>query len=344
MEKASVLVIGAGVMGCAVAAAAARRGMKPMIVERGPRIAEGTTTRNSGVIHSGLYYTPGSLKAAACVEGQALLYEWCQRHGVSFRKTGKWVVGGKSEAGELERLLANARACGASGVRMAADGELERELPFARAEIGMFAAETGIIDPFELTLSLQVAAEERGAQFVMNAQVLSIEALAGGGYAVETTRGRLDADAVVNCAGLHADEIARLAGVSKYAIFACRGDYFRVYRGPAVKRLIYPVKRKGAPGLGVHLTLGLDGSVRLGPDAEYVASKVDFSPPDAARMREKVNAFCEAARRFLPELDPEEKDFVLSEDLPGFINLVGIESPGLTASLALARRAVALLR
>jgi L-2-hydroxyglutarate oxidase LhgO len=358
--RARVAIIGGGVLGCAIARELSLRGLAPWVLEQGPRIAEGVTSRNSGVVHGGVYYPPGSLKAESCNRGRELLYEWCERAAVPYRRCGKWVVGSRDDEEALMALYRNAADSGAR-VSLAGAAEVARELPGIRAEVAIRSPETGIVDPFELSRSLRDAAEEKGATFLLGCRVTGLERMPGGPYRIESGRGPLEADAVVNAAGLEADEIARLTGVERYRIHPCRGDYFRIPRPRGLETLVYPVRRPGAPGLGIHLTLGLDGSCRLGPDAVYVPSKTDFSAP--ADLAAKRGRFLEAARAYLPALreedlsydscgirpklrapdEPAEKDFVLSEDLPGLINLVGIESPGLTAALDLARRVAALL-
>ncbi len=298
-----VAIVGAGVVGCAAASLLAARGRSVALLEAGPRIAEGVTSRNSGVIHSGLYYPPGSLKARTCVRGNRLLYQWAAAHGVAHAKVGKLVVArDEADVPALEELFANARASGAPGIALV-NGQCD-------------------------------------------ARVLGIS----GGWDLDTERGPIRAARVINSAGLYADEIAALAGAGRYRIHPCRGDYFHL-GGASYRHLIYPARKRGALGLGVHVTLDLAGRVRLGPDAEYCASKEDFTPRE-----DKLAAFAQAARRLLgdvredqlawdgcgirPKLrapgESEEKDFVLSEDRPGFVNLIGIESPGLTAALALA--------
>lgn len=348
-----IAVVGAGVVGCAVAMALSRQGRGVIVLEAEAKVGQGVTSRNSGVIHSGIYYPPASLKAASCVRGNSLLYQWANEHGVWHAKTGKLIVARKGGEGDLERLLHNAQASGARGLRMIAGSQV--------AEVGaskaLLCEETGIVDAFELTLSLKASAEAQGATFVQRAQVSGIDA-SRAGYVLSTNRGEVVAERVVNAAGLHADEVAAMAGVTRYTIHPCRGDYFRLRSPVAYRRLIYPVKDKTNPGLGIHLTLERGGGYRLGPDAEYVARKDDF-----AGGEHKLALFHAAAERLLGPLDPaqlthdgcgirpklrgpgdaEERDFVLAEDLPGFVNLVGIESPGLTAALDLAERVATLV-
>lgn len=360
-EKVPAVVIGAGVVGCAVAYELSARGTPCVVLEKGPRIAEGVTSRNSGVIHAGIYYPPGSLKAESCIRGKHLLYEWCRDRGVPHRRTGKWIVGSQSEEATLLEIHQNAVDSGATGLRLASRDELQQSLPGVRAEVGIYSAETGIVDPYEYSRSMQLAAQANGCEFVMNAAVTAIEPLARGGYRILSSRGPVETDWVFNTAGLHADEIAALAGIHHYRIHPCRGDYFRVSLPHRYESLIYPVKKKNAPGLGVHLTIGLDGAFRLGPDTRYVTSKEDFS--ESQEQEKRRGAFFESAAKLFeglriedlsydscglrPKLrgpeDTAEKDFIVSEDLPGFVNFIGIESPGLTASRDLAQRGVRLL-
>ncbi len=385
MDKVEQVIIGAGVVGCAIAYELSQKGFSPLVFEKGPRIAEGVTSRNSGVIHAGLYYKPSSLKAQSCIRGNALLYEWCQKYRVPFRKTGKWVVGSLAEEGELEAIHANALESGATGLHLYTKNPkpLNWDSKIS-ADIGMYSSETGIVDPYEFSYSLYTQAEQNGAQFILNTEVKNITCLPQGGYELETSRGLIQTEIIFNAAGLYADEIAALAGITKYKIYPYRGDYFFLRTPQVFSSLVYPIKKKGSAGLGIHLTIAIDGSYRLGPDvslapsycvgfaSEFVActsyafsgkssGKEDFFPP--SNLEEKKLLFYQAACQYLqnisldqlqydscglrPKLrspqDKEEKDFVVSQDLPGFINLVGIESPGLTASLDLAQRAVGLL-
>jgi L-2-hydroxyglutarate oxidase LhgO len=351
-------VVGGGVVGCAVASALSRGRQSVVLLEGGDRLGDGVTSRNSGVIHSGLYYPPGSLKAQTCVRGNALLYEWAGARGVPHARPGKLVVARDSAAvTELEALAANALASGASGVALVTAEFVRAREPSIEAAAALWCPQTGIVDAVELARSLATDAAEHGALVLTHARVRAITR--DGAYQLDTDRGPVRAARVVNSAGLHADEVAALAGVTRYRIHPWRGDYFRYAPRARHQHLIYPVRKRGAAGLGVHLTLDLSGRCRLGPDVEHVARKDDYSPRE-----EKLAAFLEAARALFgdvtadqlaydgcgirPKLrapgELEEKDFVLSEDLPGFVNLVGIESPGLTAALALAERVAAIAR
>lgn len=355
-----VVIIGAGVVGTAIAAALSGRQRSVLVIERARQEGSGVTSRNSGVIHSGLYYPPGSLKAGSCLRGQKLLYAWCAREGVAHSRTGKLIVArDRDELADLEALGENAARCGATGIRHvdgATIAKLEPALPPCAG--ALLCAKTGIVDPHGLTRSLRSAAERSGALFAMGTTVTGLTPTRAG-VRVESGQDHLLAGAVVNAAGLEADRIAAMVGLHEHRIHPCRGDYFRLSgaRG-RYRRLIYPVRRRGAAGLGVHLTLDLDGGVRLGPDAEYVDSRDDFSPaPD------KHATFLRAAEQLLGPLDPErlsydgcgirpklrppeeehERDFLLVEEPAGCVHLLGIESPGLTAALALAETIAARL-
>ncbi|HKB77571.1 MAG TPA: NAD(P)/FAD-dependent oxidoreductase [Myxococcales bacterium] len=356
--EVDVAVVGGGVVGCAVASRLARAGNEVLLLEGGQRLGDGVTSRNSGVIHSGLYYAPGSLKAQACVRGNALLYEWARARGVPHGRPGKLVIApDAADLPDLEALEANARANGAPGVELVPAAFVRAREPTVQAAAALWCPQTGIVDAVELARSLATDAAEHGALVLTQARVQAISR-SGSAYELETARGPVRAQRVVNAAGLHADEVAALAGVDRYQIHPWRGDYFRFTPATPYRHLVYPVRRRGAAGLGVHLTLDLAGRCRLGPDVEHVARKDDYSPRE-----DKLPAFLAAARSLLGEVradqlaydgcgirpklrgpsDREDKDFVLSEDLPGFVNLVGIESPGLTAALALAERVAALL-
>jgi L-2-hydroxyglutarate oxidase LhgO len=357
MSDVDVAVIGAGVIGAAVAERLTRRGFSALVLDRRARVGGETTERNSGVIHAGLYYSPESLKTVLCVEGNRRLYAWAADHHVAHRKIGKLVVATtEPEEAALHKMLAHGLAVGAQELEILSRAELEDREPAVRGRCALWSGTTGTIDPVELTASLIAVAEGAGATMLTNAGVTRIETLARG-YRLTTERGPLNAARVVNAAGLHADDVAALAGVGRYRIHPCRGDYFRLRRG-AFRHLIYPVKVQGSPGLGAHLTISPSGELKLGPDATWIERKDDYGPPPI----DKRPQFAEAARRLFeveeddlvydscgirPKLraptEDQERDFVIAQDLPGFVNLVGIESPGLTAALAIAERVSELL-
>jgi L-2-hydroxyglutarate oxidase LhgO len=365
-----VIVIGAGVVGLACAAELAVRGRSVIVVERAARAGEGSSSRNSGVIHAGIYYPKGSLKAELCVEGRELLYARARARAIGYRELGKLIVAvDSSEVAELEALRERAHDNGALEVGMLEGREVAVLEPNVRAVAALSSPRTGIIDTHALVESYRAEAIAHGAWLSLASEVIALEPERGHALRVTTRaqsgeRTTVSAEHVVNAAGLAAPEIAALAGVPIEAArlnqHLCKGDYFKLaprHRG-LVSRLIYPVPARA--GLGVHLTLGLDGCLRAGPDTEYIAApRYDID----ARKRASFGA---ALRRYVPavrdeDLEPDYagirpklqgpgesfRDFVIeratSYGAPGLINLLGIESPGLTASGAIARRVAALL-
>lgn len=353
------MVIGAGVVGCAIARVLSRGGKKVALLDRAPSEGRGVTSRNSGVIHSGIYGRPGTRKAKSCVHGRELLYAWAQNKNIPHRRTGKLIVAG-SQA-EVEALESLARQADQNRVRFEwADPtralELEPALEGAPLERALFVPDAGIVDAHALCSSLRRDAEIHGAFFAGEATVSAIE-IHPDRAIVRSTRGPIDTERVVNCAGLHADEVAALVGLRRPQL-PCRGDYFRLRPRRPYARLIYPAPQPADAGLGVHLTLELDGGQKLGPDAQWVLRKDDLAPAP-----EKHAAFLASARRLLgPHLEPED----LSYDTCGIrpkrhgpneagadfeilatercVHLLGIESPGLTSAMSLATEVARHLR
>jgi L-2-hydroxyglutarate oxidase LhgO len=367
--ECDVAVVGAGAVGLAAAAALAGVGRSVVVLERHDGFARETTSRNSEVIHAGLYYPVGSLKARLCVRGRELLYARCERLRLPHRRLGKLVVAvDEGERAQLERLCALGTGNGAPGLEIVDAPAVHRLEPDVRARAALWSPGTGIVDAHALCLSWAAEAEAHGALLVLRHDVVSIErasdvwklgALGPGGV-----RETFSAAAVVNAAGLASDRVAALAGVDVDArglrLHPCKGDYFALAPGAPLRlqHLVYPVP--AGAGLGVHATLDLGGRVRFGPDACYV-DRVTYDVDPA-----KAEAFASAAGRYLPGLRPEWltpdyagvrpklagpgvafRDFVVEEasslGLPGLVNLIGIESPGLTAAAAIAEHVVALL-
>jgi len=359
-----VVVIGAGVIGLAVAAALSKAGRSVLILERESRIASGITSRNSEVVHAGLYYPPGSLKAALCVAGRERLYSWCAEKRVNARRLGKLIVAtSPEEESTLDDLMARGFENGVTGLELIDRQEILRLEPHVEARRALHSPETGIVDGQGLCLSLLAAAESEGAILLLDRSVESLDQRPFGwqlevmhvGGGVE----RIDAGLVVDAAGLDADRIARLAGLDVDRLgwrqYPCKGDYFSVASGVkfSLGRLIYPVPEPA--GLGIHATLDWTGRLRFGPDAEYV-EEIDFEVDPT-----KAAGFSASIERYLPVMNeaslipdyagirprlaaPGEsfRDFVVEESsshgAPGFVACIGIESPGLTAALAIAER------
>eukprot|EP00741_Cyanophora_paradoxa_P012188 tig00020603_g11776.t1 len=361
-EDALHVVIGGGVVGLAVAARlAACAGGSTLLLEKCAKVGMETSSRNSEVVHSGIYYPPASLKTRLCIRGRHLLYETCERHGVPHRRLGKWIVAqDDEEAAFLSRMHEKAASLGVP-TRFLSEAERQRDEPLVRCKEALLSPETGIVDSHALMMHLEGAAEAAGGAVVTGTEVTRIER-DGDSYLVHTKQSgdedfTLRARTVVNCAGLHADKVARAAmgeaTPPEYRLRLCRGIYFGV-SGPApVRRLVYPCPEHNLAGLGVHATLDMGGRMRLGPDVEYVDA-ISYEVDEGRR-----NAFWKAALRYLPSLRADQlfpdyagirpklsgpgeaaRDFVIAEEsargFPGLVNLVGIESPGLTSALAIA--------
>jgi L-2-hydroxyglutarate oxidase LhgO len=363
-------VIGAGVVGLAVAARLVRRFPELVILERRERHGSETSSRNSEVVHGGMYYPPGSLKARLCVRGKQLLYELCQRAGVPHRRIGKLIVAMQpEEIPELERLLEQGRRNGVELELVGAEACRQLE-PAVPAVAALVSPTTGIVSAHGLMDALLYEAIGRGAILQPRAELVGIERRdADYRLEIRTPEGTetLTSERVVNAAGLESDKVAALAGIdvaaAGYRLHWWKGSYFAVNGRKArlVSRLVYPVPDRVS--LGVHAVLGLEGRLRFGPDAEHLSERqLDYAVDESKR-----EAFAEAVRRLVPAIDafdltpdiagirpklqaPGEegfRDFVVAEEaargLPGFVNLIGIDSPGLTSAPAIAEEVERLL-
>jgi len=362
MERVECVVIGAGVVGLAVARALAARGREVVVLEAEDRIGTGVSSRSSEVVHAGLYHPPGSLKARLCVAGRRALYAYCRARGVAHRRCGKLVVA--TDPGQVEALRAvqaRAEANGVEGLAWLDGGEARRLEPRLACVAALHSPETGIVDSHGLMRALRAEAEEAGAFVVLRSPVVGGRATAAG---LEVRVGGAEpatflAARVFNAAGLGAQAVAdAIEGIRPGAVpprRLAKGSYYGL-AGPApFARLVYPVPVHG--GLGVHLTLDLGGQARFGPDVEWV-EREDYRVDPA-----RAEAFYAEVRRYWPGLpdgalqpayagirpklhgpgEPAPDFLVQREDahgVPGLVNLLGIESPGLTACLALAEEAI----
>jgi len=362
LPEIDVAIIGAGVIGLATAREIAQGKKHVFVFEKDRAFGLETSSRNSEVIHAGIYYPEDSLKAKLCVEGKNLLYQLCDEHGIAYKKSGKIIVAtSKSETAQLERLYEQGRRNSVDDLMLLSRTEVKKLEPNIEAKAGLLSPSSGIFDSYALLKFLYGEARERGAEFVFDTEVTAMER-AGTKYRVQIRDrdGISDfvADIVVNCAGLNSDKIAQLAGIdiakAGYKLHYCKGEYFSLdskYRN-LISRLIYPTPEQ--VGHGIHFRQGLDGRVLLGPSAYYVEA-IDYAVDETHK-----EAFYNSVKRFLPaieleDLSPESsgirpklqgpgeafRDFVVTHEekagLPGLINLIGIESPGLTASLAISR-------
>jgi L-2-hydroxyglutarate oxidase LhgO len=357
-ETVDCIVVGAGVVGLAVARVLALAGREVIVLEREGGIGAETSSRNSEVIHAGIYYPKDSLKARFCVAGNRALYAYCAARGIAHRRLGKLIVAcDEAELAGLAKLKASAEANGVPGMRWLSAAEARQLEPALSCVGALLSPSTGILDSHALMLAYQGEAEAAGAVVAFHAPVWGgrvsargVELDIGGAEAL-----RLDARLVVNCAGLHAPALARaIAGMPPERVpqgRLCKGVYFTLAGRAPFGHLIYPAPEKA--GLGVHLTLDLAGQARFGPDTEWV-ERIDYSVDPRRGER-----FYAAIRRYWPALPdgalqpgyagirpkivgPNEPagDFVVQgpreHGLPGLVNLFGIESPGLTSSLPLA--------
>ncbi|MCD8504763.1 MAG: NAD(P)/FAD-dependent oxidoreductase [Burkholderiaceae bacterium] len=352
------IVIGAGVVGLAVARELSINGLEVMITDRAEGIGTGTSSRNSEVIHAGIYYPAGSLKARLCVQGKHMLYEYCQSRGVNHRQLGKLIVAtDESEHQILNDIKQKAAANGVTDLQWLNASQARSLEPALSCTAALLSPSTGIIDSHGLMLAYQGDAENAGAQCVFHCPFESARVLPGGGFEVSfggVEPVTLTCDILINAAGLQAPAVAqKIDGLDQGAVpkaYLCKGSYFNLQGKAPFDHLIYPVPQKA--GLGVHLTLDLGGQAKFGPDTQWVEHEdYDIDPA-------RGEGFYEAVRRYWPDLKdgalqpgytgirpkisaPNEPaaDFCISgpsnHGVKGLVNLFGIESPGLTASMAI---------
>jgi L-2-hydroxyglutarate oxidase LhgO len=357
-----VAIIGAGVIGLAAAREIAQAKKEIFVFEQNRTFGLETSSRNSEVIHAGIYYPEDSLKAKLCVEGKNLLYQLCDKHNIAYKKCGKIIVAtDENEIDWIEKLYVQGIKNGLHDLVLLSRTEVKRLEPNVEARAGLLSPSSGIFDSHNLLKLLYSQGRENGAEFVFGTEVIGIEG-ASTKYKVRIKDrdgiSTFVARTVVNCAGLNSDRIAQLAGIdiakAGYELHYCKGEYFSLdskYRN-LISRLIYPAPEQA--GHGIHWRQALDGRVLLGPSAHYVEA-IDYVVDETHKQ-----AFYNSAKRFIPfvqleDLAPESagirpklqgpgedfRDFVIAHEekggFPGLINLIGIESPGLTAALAIAR-------
>lgn len=357
MDKVDCVIIGAGVVGLAVAAELAKLGREVVVLEQHELIGSETSSRNSEVIHAGIYYPTSSLKAKFCVRGKQLLYEYCASRGVNHKRCGKIIVAtNESQRATVEQYISKAAANGVADLYWIDEAELRALEPEVQGIGAVVSPSTGIVDSHGFMLSLQGEMEAHGGALALGCAVQSIEPR-GTGSVVHGEDFSIAADWVINCAGLTAPDLAAGLPGAPQAYYA-KGHYYSYAGRQPFSRLVYPVAEAG--GLGVHVTLDLAGQIKFGPDVRWL-SALDYSFDDSHK-----DDFAAAIRAYFPGLDasrlqpsytgirpkisgPSEAaaDFMLhgpeQHGVPGRLNLLGIESPGLTASLALAEAVTAQL-
>lgn len=375
MEKTACVIAGAGVIGLAIAREMAMRGFETLVLEAEHMIGTHTSSRNSEVIHAGIYYEPNSLKARFCVEGKERLYTYAQAQGIAHKRCGKLIVAtSEAQHGALDKIMARAIACGVHDLQRLSAAQAKALEPAINCTAALFSPSTGIIDSHALMLSLQGDAENHGAAIAFNTEILRVEH-GEDGFTI-TTRDRetgeeftLLAERFINAAGIGAQTIAStingLAPEHMPALHLAKGNYFSASGKTPFSHLIYPVPEDG--GLGVHLTLDLNGQMRFGPDVEWLEQINPQAGLDYSVDPQRGDLFYAAIRQYWPELPDgalqatysgirpklsgrgeSAADFYISgsddHGITGLVNLFGIESPGLTSCLAIAAHVNTLIK
>lgn len=359
-------IIGAGVAGLAIAQRLSETETDIFVIEKNESYGMETSSRNSEVIHAGLYYPKGSLKADLCVKGNRLLYDWCKRHRITFLPCGKILVATNTdEAQRLHDIKRNARENGIDDLKWLTPAELKKREPEVKAISALYSPSTGVIDSHQFMRSLYSKSKKKKVHFIFGTRVNAIEIVKPGIYRIHIIYPDGETDAfttrtLINCAGHGADLIAAEMGIDidaeGYRQHFWKGEYFGVETEPfRISHLVYPVPLPNTTGLGVHATIDVNGKLKLGPDATFISRKtIEYSV-----NAHKRDLFFESVHKFLPFIEKKNlypemagvrpkrqkpgdpvRDFIIHEasdkGLPGVINLIGIESPGLTASLAIA--------
>ena len=361
-----IAIIGAGAVGLAIAAELSKYYKDIVCIEKHTHFGNGASSRNSEVIHAGIYYADNSLKAKLCVEGNSLIYEWCHKYNVPHQKTGKLIIAtSTNELEHLHDIHQQGRRNGLDNLQLISKSQINQLEPNIYAIEAINSITTGIIDSHQFMQSLENYGYNNSVTYSYNSEIIGIEKIQNG-YELtllsENETFKISSEIVVNAAGLYADKIAELSGINiaenHYTQYFARGHYFRLsgkYHN-FVKKLIYPVPERNWTGIGIHITKDLNGYLKLGPDVEYLPDNIE----DYSFNYDRLPEFYESAKRYIPtlaieDLTPDQtgirgklqrqgepfRDFIIKEEsslnLPNFINLIGIESPGLTSALAIAR-------
>ena len=362
---ADITIIGAGVVGLAIAEKVSEEHKNVFLIEKHMSFGQETSSRNSEVIHAGIYYTKDSLKSRLCVQGKWMLYDYCRKYDVPYNNCGKLIVAtSENEIPVIEGIRQTAIKNGVDDLTFLGKEEIAVLEPDIFALKALYSPSTGIVDSHSLMKQYETNALNNGCQIVYGSDVTGITKIRGG-YKIML----LDADKqnysfttkiIINSAGLTSDKISEMVGITDedLKIMFCKGEYFRINppKNRLIKRLIYPVPHHNMEGIGIHVTIDMGGGVKLGPDVKYLESNIY----DYKLTPSKQEAFYLSAKKFLPflefdDLAPEMagirpkiqkpgeplRDFYIMEEskrgFPGFINLIGMESPGLTSSIAIAK-------
>ena len=361
-KKYDVIIIGAGVVGCMIALELSRYDISAAVLEKHSDAGQETSSRNSGVVHAGFNYTPDELRGALCVSGNEMLHSLADSLGVEFEPIGKLTIAkDEQDLKTLRRLKEQGEANGVPGLKIVDSDAIGKIEPAATGLAALYSPTSSIINPYQLTINAAETALLNGVDFFLNTQVTVIEKTQGG-FDIKTNSGKFSSKVLINCAGLYSDKICRMLGINDYTIYPCKGEYFILDRQKSgfIKTLLYPTPRKNEPGLGIHLTPTTRGNIMVGPSAQYCSLCDDYSCTrnilgtlvnEAASANGSITPgdFIRHFSGLRPKLTPPEvggnADFVIEDraDMVGFINLIGIESPGLTASPAIAQMLLPML-
>lgn len=359
---AEITIIGAGVVGLAICERLTREFKNVFLIEKHHAFGQETSSRNSEVIHAGIYYPEGSLKSVLCVEGNKLLYDYCRKYDVPFNNCGKLIVATTSEEIAVIEGIRNTASQNGVHLEVLEQDRIAELEPNIFALKALFSPTTGVVDSHSLMKRFETNSINNGGQIVYGSEVTAIQKN-GKGYRVTLIEGgkttySFTSGIVINSAGLSSDKISEMAGMKdeNLKIRFCKGEYFRINppKNRLIKRLIYPVPHKHMEGIGIHVTIDMSGGVKLGPDVTYLEPNVFDYKVDPS----KQSAFFISAKKFLPFLEYDDiapemagirpkiqkqgdpiRDFYIMEEtkrgFPGFINLIGMESPGLTSSISI---------
>ena len=365
MEQVNILIIGAGIIGLAVARELSQEFEDVVLVEKEDTFGRHTSSRNSEIIHSGIYYPNDSLKAKLCVSGAHELYKYAKEKNISFRNCGKLIVANNNEElSILKELKINGEKNGVADLQIINESECNKIESQIIAKYALRVSSTGIIDSHKLMQKLESEAEIFGAFIVYDMKVISIDALYEG-YLVNFANGEVfEAKIIINCAGLYSDKIAEMIGINiereNLQLHWCKGDYYKSSKIKDINHLIYPVPDPNGIFLGIHLTINLQGEVRFGPNAYYV-DKINYEMDETYKPEflKAINNYMKideenfnlddcGIRAKLQEEGGVFRDFYINEEsekgFPNFLNCIGIESPGLTCCLAIAKEIKKLIK
>ena len=353
MPDFDVMIVGAGAVGCAIARELSRYQLSVAVLEKNADVAGETSGRNSAVVHAGFNNRPGTLMAKLCVKGSQGFEQICRTLEIPYKKTGKLLVAfDDADIAALEKIIRTGETNGCRGLRAVSQEEVQALAPNVGGIGGMLSPETAIFDPFTYCIALAENAVQNGVRFFLNHEVTAISSAPGGGFQIQAGGESFCCQYLINSAGLFSDRIAAMAGVDEYHLYPCRGEYYILDKiaDEYLNIPVYPVPRPGIGGLGVHLTPTIDGNLIIGPSADYIPDRDDYSCTaktmeqlfrDAQQLlpvlerRHIIGNYAGIRPKLAPPNEGGYYDFVIQEEpaCPGLIDLIGIESPGLTASV-----------